>query len=99
MNYLNLVSILPAVLETKREDVFSPVVLETRETQVLDYAGFAKHVVKSDPEETDDKNKNKNEKLLQKINQLNDKNEYLSTNLIETNSQNQKGKCIFLSEA
>eukprot|EP00092_Neocalanus_flemingeri_P030726 GFUD01033365.1.p1 GENE.GFUD01033365.1~~GFUD01033365.1.p1 ORF type:complete len:254 (-),score=60.77 GFUD01033365.1:4-765(-) len=86
MNYLNLVSILPAVLETKREDVFSPVVLETRETQVLDYAGFAKYVMKSDPEETDDKNKIETENLLQKIDKLNDKNEYLSTNLIETNS-------------
>ena len=85
MNYFSLVSILPTVLETKKENTFSPVVLETGEKQIKQHAEVLNITPICDPEKTGNY-KLETEGLINQINELNQKNEYLSSNLIETNS-------------
>merc|ERR1712083_892902 len=84
MKFLSLVSFLPTVLETKQEDVFNPVVvIETFEKQiVIIHNSETKHTPQVDPEIENEKK----EKLEQQLCELNKKNEYLSSNIIETNS-------------
>eukprot|EP00090_Calanus_glacialis_P002207 TRINITY_DN11657_c0_g1_i1.p1 TRINITY_DN11657_c0_g1~~TRINITY_DN11657_c0_g1_i1.p1 ORF type:complete len:247 (-),score=54.52 TRINITY_DN11657_c0_g1_i1:7-747(-) len=82
MNYLSLVGILPTVLETKQEDVFTPVVLKTNEK----VACLVKNASKPDHEVVDHESTLATEHLKQQISDLNKKNEYLSSNIIETNS-------------
>merc|ERR1712181_97457 len=82
MNYLGLVNIFPTVLETAKEDVFNPVVfMEMREQQLRKF----EHGSTRD-QDSDNESKQRTENLEQQIDDLHRKNEYLSTNIIETNS-------------
>jgi len=82
MNILSLVSVLPTILETKKEDVFkSVVVVETCENKILKTEPIAKKLP-----EIDNGGNQLTESLKNEIKDLNKKNEYLSTNIIETNS-------------
>ena len=77
MNYLSLVSFLPTILETNKDDVFNPVVVEKSGKQIL----------KLEHGTTQDNASKQNiENLEQQIDDLHKKNEYLSSNIIETNS-------------
>jgi len=75
MIYLSLVGLLPTVLETKKEDFFSPVIIETFDKQIVQVASSVEveHATKHDPEIAE--NESKIEDLRQKIIDLNKKNE------------------------
>jgi len=102
MIYLSLVGLLPTVLETKKEDFFSPVIIETFDKQIVQVASSVEveHATKHDPEIAENESKLETEDIRQKITDLNKNNEmvkneskleteYLRQQIINLNKKNE----------
>jgi len=79
MIYLSLVGLLPTVLETKKEDFFSPVIIETFDKQIVQVASSVEveHATKHDPEIAENESNFETEDLRQQITDLNKENEVI----------------------